>query len=205
MLTTTFDLLRQHDACENRYHHLRSALRERGHRGRIPLSLILEVNGLDDAIWALRAVPKSQAAERDRIARLFACGCAEAVLPIFEREHPDDERPRKAIETARRFVVGDATGKELAEAGAAACAARAATRAAAWDAASAASVAAGAAAWAARAAFYASAGDAARAATCAVAQASVNAASAAEARKATWAAAWDSYADMLRAYLEGTK
>lgn len=30
----------------------------------------------------------------ERTARLFAADCAERVLPLWEREHPDDERPR---------------------------------------------------------------------------------------------------------------
>jgi len=60
-------------------------------------------------------------------ARLFAADCAEHVLPIFEKEHPNDDRPRKAIEAARKY----ANGKIGAAAGAAA-------RAAAWDAAGAA-------------------------------------------------------------------
>ena len=48
--------------------------------------------------------------------RLFACDCAERVLSIFERERPGDLRPRKAIETARRYATGDATDEELAAA-----------------------------------------------------------------------------------------
>jgi hypothetical protein len=56
----------------------------------------------------------------DRTARLFACDCAERVLPLFELAHPDDSRPRVAIETARRFANGEATSDELAAAGAAA-------------------------------------------------------------------------------------
>ena len=39
-------------------------------------------------------------------ARLFAADCAEAVLPIFERDYPNDDRPRKAIEAARLFARG---------------------------------------------------------------------------------------------------
>ena len=58
-------------------------------------------------------------------ARLFACDCAERVLPMFEKQRPSDDRPRKAIETARRYANGEATGDELA-------AARAAAGAAAW-------------------------------------------------------------------------
>ena len=63
----------------------------------------------------------------ERSARLLACDFAERVLPIFEREHPGDTRPRSAIDTARGFAVGEATASELA---AARDAARAAARAA---------------------------------------------------------------------------
>ncbi len=41
-------------------------------------------------------------------ARLFAADCAERVLPIFERERPNDNRPRKAIEVARAVARGTA-------------------------------------------------------------------------------------------------
>ena len=82
--------------------------------------------------------------------RLFACDCAEQALPIYEKDYPDDKRPRKAVETARLFAEGKATQKELAAAWAAAVAAAVA---AAWAAAVAAAwAAAGAAAWAYQAA-----------------------------------------------------
>ena len=80
----------------------------------------------------------------DRMLRLLACYIAETVLPIFEKERPDDKRPRQAIEVARRHARGEATDEERAAAWAAAWAAagaaagdaaRAAARAAAWDAA----------------------------------------------------------------------
>ena len=86
--------------------------------------------------------------------RLFACDCAEQVLPLFERDYPEDKRPRVAIETARRFANGKATREELDAAWAAAldaawAAALAAARAAAWAAAWAAALdAASDAAWA---------------------------------------------------------
>jgi hypothetical protein len=38
---------------------------------------------------------------------LWAAACAEHVLPFFEQERPDDERPRRAIEAARAWVRGD--------------------------------------------------------------------------------------------------
>ncbi|PTR44885.1 hypothetical protein C8K38_10223 [Rhodococcus sp. OK611] len=36
----------------------------------------------------------------------FAVTCAEPALAIFEREHPDDRRPRAAIDAAQTFVEG---------------------------------------------------------------------------------------------------
>lgn len=66
----------------------------------------------------------------DRTARLFAADCAEHVLPIWYKYHPEDHRPRTAIEVTRRFANGEATREELA---AARDAAWAAARDAAWD------------------------------------------------------------------------
>jgi hypothetical protein len=37
----------------------------------------------------------------------WAADCAERVLPIFELAHPDDHRPRDAIEAARAWMRGD--------------------------------------------------------------------------------------------------
>lgn len=45
--------------------------------------------------------------------RLFAVDCAEHVLHIYESNYPNDDRPRKAIDVARRFALGKATLKEL--------------------------------------------------------------------------------------------
>jgi hypothetical protein len=117
----------------------------------------------------------------ERTARLFACECAEHVLPIFEKEFPNDDRPRKAIEIARKFANGKATKDELdAARDAAYAAARAAARAAAWDAAG------NAAGAAARAAAWDAAGNAAGAAARDAAwDAAGNAA-----WNAAWAAAW---------------
>lgn len=37
---------------------------------------------------------------------LWAGDCAEHVLPLFERAHPDDHRPRMALEAGRAWVAG---------------------------------------------------------------------------------------------------
>jgi hypothetical protein len=44
--------------------------------------------------------------ERRRLV-LAACDCAELSLLAFESEYPNDGRPRNAIETARRYALGD--------------------------------------------------------------------------------------------------
>jgi hypothetical protein len=42
----------------------------------------------------------------------FAIECAELVLPIFEKEYPEDTRPRLAIEAAKKYGKKDATDDE---------------------------------------------------------------------------------------------
>ena len=121
-----------------------------------PLSLltILDSNGLDDAIWCMRAIDG-----RDKEIRLYAVWCARQVQHLIK-----DPRSLVALDVAERFANGEATEKELAEVWAAAkdasmnaarYAASATAITAAWDAAS-------AAVWdAASAAALAAASDAA--------------------------------------------
>ena len=197
MLYTTLRLLREHHACEDRYTVLRKALPPRyGSNTPIPISRILESNGLDDALWALRAMGNDQALERDSFCRLLASDYAEHVLHLYERRYPGDTRPRQAIDVARRFVVGEATEEELN-------AAIAAAIDAAWRAAGAAAGAAARAAWrAAIAAARAAAMDAAGAAAGAAARAPRDAAGAAAdaAWRAAGAAAMDAAMDAERAW-----
>lgn len=49
----------------------------------------------------------------DDTLRFLAADWAEHVLPIFERKHPKDKRPREAIEAARNFVAGKTTAAQL--------------------------------------------------------------------------------------------
>ena len=107
---------------------------------------------------------------------LCACDCAETVLPIFEGKYPQESSPRVAIETARKWVNGEASLEEVrdaADAGAAAAANAAdAVYAAAYAAASAAADAAYTAVYAADAADAAA--NAAAAAAKAAAAADAN-------------------------------
>ena len=92
------------------------------HKEPIPLLFVLESNGLDDALWALRCVPKI-----DRDARLFAIWCAREVQHLMA-----DPRSLDALDVAERFADGRASIDELGAAKAAARAAAGAARAAAW-------------------------------------------------------------------------
>lgn len=134
--TTTLNKIRAHNPCVYGWAKLLARL-GKTEADDEPLSLltILKSNGLDDALWALRVVDG-----HEREIRLFACDCAESVLPLYEKENPGDTRIRECIDTARRYAVGQASELELRAAEADA--------AAAWDAAA----AGGDAAWAARAA-----------------------------------------------------
>jgi len=101
----------------------------------LPFSVILESNGLDDALWCCRAAP-----EYDREWRLFAIWCARQVQHLMT-----DKRSIEALDVAERFANGLATQQELAAAGYAAwdaawAAAGYATGAAAGDAAGAAAM-----------------------------------------------------------------
>ena len=114
----------------------------------------------DKVVFAQARLLRPLPAWNERTARLFACDCAERVLPIYAKCCPNDRRQANCIAVARRFANGEATHEELAAARAAAAvvaayAAVAAARAAAFD-------AAFDAAWeAARAAAWDVAGDAA--------------------------------------------
>ena len=64
---------------------------------------------------------------------LVCCDCAELSLPIYEKKCPGDERPRTAIETARKWAKGDASIEDVrSDAADAAYAADAAAAAAAY-------------------------------------------------------------------------
>jgi len=114
MIQTTFQKLHDAGACKERYRFLAKALggiKAYGRDTPITLLQILDTNGLDDALWALRACPDSE-----KFARLLACDYAEHVLPIFETRYPDDDRPRMVIEVSRRYARGEATDAELSAA-----------------------------------------------------------------------------------------
>lgn len=79
----------------------------------IDIATILDSNGLDDALWCLRAVDG-----RAREMRLYAVWCARQVQHLMA-----DQRSINALDVAVRHANGTATDDELAAARAAALAA----------------------------------------------------------------------------------
>jgi len=108
-MKTTLNKIKAAGACEDRYAHLLKALGKiQGDDEPLPIAKIIETNGIEDAVWALRTVEG-----HDREIRLFACDCAEIVLHIYEKAYPGDSRPRRAIEVSRMYAEEKTTLKEL--------------------------------------------------------------------------------------------
>jgi len=154
-MITTLNQIRAHGPCADGWRKLLA------HLGKtcaddepLPITTVLDSNGLDDALWCLRAVPG-----HDREKRLYAVWCARQVQHLLT-----DPRSMAALDVAERHANGLASDDELAAARdaawAAAWAAARAARAAAWAAGAAAGAAARAAAWAAARAARAAAMDA---------------------------------------------
>lgn len=73
----------------------------------VTIKEILESNGIEDAVWALQAI------DDQKSARLFSADVAESVLGIFEKECPNDKRPRIAIQAARDYANGLISEEQL--------------------------------------------------------------------------------------------
>lgn len=140
MKYTTLNKIRAHSPCEEGWTKLLKHLRKsKADDEPLPFEVILDSNGLDDALWCTRSAP-----EYDREWRLFAVWCARQVQHLNT-----DPRVSTAIDATEDFANGLISD-------AARNAARDTARNAAW--------AARNAAWAAWAAAWAAAGAAARAA-----------------------------------------
>ena len=177
MITTTLQRIRAAQPCTEGWEKLLKHLgKTKADDERLSFSVILESNGIDDALWCCRAEP-----QYGREWRLFAVWCARSVQRLMT-----DQRSIAAVDVAERYACGLATDDDL---DAAWYAARYVARAAAWAAAQdAAQDAARDAAWAAaQDAAWAAARDAARAAA---RDAALDAA---------WDAAWAAARDAARA------
>ena len=111
-LHTTLRCLRDHGLYYDRYAVVREALGpDWGNETPIPLSRILASNGIFDTVWAFRAL-----IDEPGWTRKYILDCAERVLPIWQKHHPNNGHPRRAIETARAFLRGQASKVEVVSA-----------------------------------------------------------------------------------------
>jgi len=132
----------------------------------VTLSQCLTSNGWEDTWWLITGIYDQFSKQQKIDLRLLSCDYALTVIDIFEKDQPNDKRPRLAIEASQAFARSEITAEELDKAREAAwAAARAAASAAARAARAAARAAVREAAWAAaRVAASAAASAAARAA-----------------------------------------
>jgi hypothetical protein len=127
-MNTTLNLIRSHNTSDQLWEKLLKHLgKTKADDEPLSLATILESNGLDYALWCLRAVPNC-----DKEARLFAVWCARQVQHLMT-----DPRSLAALDVAERYANNEATDEELT-----------AARDAVWDAANADSVACDAARYA---------------------------------------------------------
>jgi hypothetical protein len=127
MLVTTLNKIREKSPCAGGWQKLLATLgKTKADDEVLPFEVILDSNGLGDALWCMRSAP-----EYDCEWRLFAVWCSRQVVT--------DPICLQTLDVAERFANGQATSQELG-------AARSAARSAAG---SAARSAAGSAAWSA--------------------------------------------------------
>jgi hypothetical protein len=168
-MKTTLNQIREQSPCAEGWSKLLAHLgKTKADDEPLAILTILEANGLDDAIWCLRAVKG-----HDKEIRLYAVWCARQVQHLMK-----DPRSLAALDVAEAYAHGKVTVDELR---AARSAADDAARDAAWAAARDAALAAARAA--AGAAARAAAGDAARDAAWAVGDAAGAAARAEQKQK----------------------
>lgn len=145
--TVTLSAIREYCPCPTSWEKLLRHLgKTQADDTAVPLLTILDLLGLDDCLWALRALPP----EGDSEIRLLVCDLVEPAM-----QYTTDPRPAKTLQVARRYARGQATDEELLEAWASARDSRAAGTTAAWAAGDAAAWAARVAAWAAQVAAWA--------------------------------------------------
>ena len=134
ILTTTLNRLKAGGACASRYAYLLNFLGGPSidHNEPINLLTILEHNGPEDCLWALRATEQNC----EVVARLIAADCAKLALHIWGHKYPNDPWPRHATWVAAWDAAWTAAWDAAwAAAGAATeYAAWTAARAAAWNA-----------------------------------------------------------------------
>lgn len=118
MITASLNEIRDHSPCKSGWETLLKSKKDTHWNEQFPLSDIIDSNGLEDALWCLRARP-----EHSRLWRKYTVWCARQIEHLMTYK-----RSKAALDVAWRHSEGQATDEELA-------AARNSARNAAWDAA----------------------------------------------------------------------
>jgi hypothetical protein len=110
-MRTTLNQIRLHHPCRDGWEKLLRGLNKTAADDE-PLWIdeVLDISGLDGALWCLRAVENC-----DREIRLYAVWCARRVQHLM-----GDARSVAALDVAERYTRGEASDDELSAAGAAA-------------------------------------------------------------------------------------
>lgn len=109
MITTTLNAIREQGPCADGWRTLLAHLGKTAADDEpLPLATILAANGIDDALWCLRALPDEYAPMCRRMAVEFARAVEHLIT---------DERGLAAISVAARHAEGLASDAELAAAG----------------------------------------------------------------------------------------
>lgn len=99
MFYTTLRRIREYVPCSEGWEQLLKYLgKTKADDEPLPLLSILDSNGLDDAIWALRAIDDCPEI------RLFAVRCVRQVQHLLT-----DSRSLDALDIAERYAIGEAT------------------------------------------------------------------------------------------------
>lgn len=107
MITTTLNRIRAHSPCTDGWGRLLAGLgKTRADDEPLPYARVLEINGIDDAIWCCRAEP-----QYSREWRLYEVWCVRQVEYLMA-----DERSVRALEVAERHANGLASDRDLAAA-----------------------------------------------------------------------------------------
>lgn len=104
MICTTLNRIREHHPCITGWRKLLQHLgKTEADDEPLAYSVIVESNGLDDALWCCRAEP-----QHAREWRLYAVWCARQVQHLMR-----DPRSIAALDVAERHARGEATDAEL--------------------------------------------------------------------------------------------
>ena len=108
-LTINADELREWEVCSTGLGHFVAVHGE----NTVSLEKALESNSVKEFIYVFFRNKNHFSDAQVKDIKLLICNFAEHVLAFFEEKYPEDKRPRKAIETARKYICGGASANDV--------------------------------------------------------------------------------------------